>query len=338
MDFTKLAPRFADHPTVLNWLMFKSALYNADSTILSYSYVLSDYLAHCAQEQIDYIHATSQDVVGYFRALTDRPIIRNNRPLQRQLSDGSRKHRLAVLRLYYLYLKEESIRTTIPIRHGFSAKRKRGLSCAGELPVKQHISWIPDGEQWGRILDVMQTESLRNQLMLSLAFECALRRAELCALRISDVARGSGGNMVYIRAETTKTKRARRVYYSEGTKHLLQQYLNLYHYGAQGSDKALFISESKRNRGQGISVWTWASVIKRVAQRTRLPQLKTHTMRHLGITVFASKGWESPYVSLYAGHQHPSSTGIYLHPLPDATQHSIEQALVRLAQRNEVQQ
>ncbi|MGI4734866.1 MAG: tyrosine-type recombinase/integrase [Janthinobacterium lividum] len=346
MDFTKIAPRFADYPRALNWLMLKSSVFgNSDSTIMSYSYVLSDYLAYCAQHQIDYLKATSLELAGYFHALTNRPIIRKNRPLPRQLSDGSRKHRLAVLRLFYLHLeeekehlKEENKSPAVPIWHGFSAKRKRGFSGGGELPVKQHVAWIPDREQWGRVLDAMQTEPLRNQLMLCLAFECALRRAELCALRVSDIAQGSGENMVYVRAETTKTKRARRLYYSDGTKRLLQQYLNLHHRDAQRADEALFVSESKRNRGQGISVFTWASVVKRIAHRTRLPHLTTHTMRHLGISVFASKGWDSPYVSMFAGHQSPSSTRIYLHPLPDAMHHSIEQALGRRAPRNESSQ
>lgn len=336
MDFDKLDSRFADYPVALDWLISKKLDNdNTDSTVITYSYVLSDYLAYCAEYQVDYVHATPQQVAAYFHALTNRPIVRRNRPLPRQLSDGSRKLRLAVLRLFYYYLQQNGDRKDVPIRHGFSAKRKRGFSSGNELPVRQHVAWIPDSGQWRRIVAAMKTEPLRNQLMLCLAYECALRRAELCALRVSDVAQGSDENMVYVRAETTKTKRARQLYYSDGTKRLLQQYLDLRHRDVHRADEPLFVSESKRNRGQGISAFTWASVIKRIAHRTRLPQLKTHTLRHLSITTFASKGWSSPYVSLFAGHQSPSSTRIYLHPTPDAMYHSFEQALGQRALRNE---
>ena len=327
-------PRFADHPTVLDWLMLKSDFGNADNTIVSYSYVLSDYLAYCAEHQIDHLQATPQHLAGYFRALTNRPIKRKGQVIQRQLSNSSRKHRLSVLLLYYIYLKEQGIRGNIPIPHGFSAKRRHVPNHHGELPVKHTAAWIPDREQWERILRAMQSESLRNQLMLSLAFECSLRRAELCALQVRDVMWGSGGNMLCLRAETTKTKSARRVYFSEGTKRLLLQYLNIHHAGNRGTDAALFVSESKRNRGDAITVWAWVHVVKGIAQRTRLPRLTTHTMRHLGISAFAAKGWHGPYVSLYAGHKNQSTTALYTHPWPDSAQHSIEQAVVRLTASN----
>jgi integrase/recombinase XerD len=343
MEFTKLALRFADYPAALNWLMSKSSVSgNADNTIISYSYVLSDYLAYCARHQIDYLEATPQQMVEYFHALTNRPIRRQNRLLPRQLSDSSRKHRLAVLRLFYLHLEEENKhsednkpRPAFPIQHGFSAKRKRSFHGGDELPVRQHVAWIPDDEQWDLILEAMETEPLRNQLMFCLAYECALRRAELCALRVSDVAHGSGQNMVHVRAETTKTKRARQLYYSETTKCLLQEYLDLHHRDAHRADEPLFVSESKRNRGQGITVFTWVNVVRRLAYRTRLPQLKPHTLRHLAITRFAAQGWESPYVSLFAGHQSPSSTRHYLHALPNAMYHTIGQAIGGLALPNE---
>jgi integrase/recombinase XerD len=343
MEFTKLALRFADYPAALNWLMLKSSVCgNADNTIISYSYVLSDYLTYCAQHQIDYLEATPQQVVEYFHALTNRPIRRQNRLLPRQLSDGSRRHRLAVLRLFYRHLEEENKhskenkpRTVFPIPYGFSAKRKRSFPSGTELPVRQHAAWIPDDEQWNRILETIETEPLRNQLMLGLAYECALRRAELCALRVSDVARGSGQNMVHVRAETTKTKRARQLYYSEAIKCLLQEYLDLHHRDAHRADEPLFVSESIRNRGQGITVFTWVNVVRRIARRTGLLQLKPHTLRHLAITRFAAQGWESHYVSLFAGHQSPSSTLHYLHALPDAMYHTIGQAIGYRALPNE---
>jgi integrase/recombinase XerD len=282
MDFTELVLRFDAYPDVLNWLIAKTETVRADSTIIAYSNILSDYLAYCTQRQIDYIQATSQQVADYFDSLTNRPITRNNRLLQQQLSDSSRKFRLAVLRNFFLYLQEEGIRhTATPIRHSFSAQRKQELIEDDQLPVKSHNSWMPDSEQWGRILHGIQAEPLRNQVMFYLAFECSLSRKELCELRVNDVARGIKKNAVFIRAETTKELRAKREQYSDNTKLLLQQYLDLREQGPHQDNEALFISESKRNKGQGISEFTWGAVVKGIADRTGLHQLTSHTLLRL---------------------------------------------------------
>ncbi|WP_330447935.1 tyrosine-type recombinase/integrase (plasmid) [Paracoccus marcusii] len=39
----------------------------------------------------------------------------------------------------------------------------------------------------GAILKTARTEPIRNRLMLALAYDCALRREELCALETSDL-------------------------------------------------------------------------------------------------------------------------------------------------------
>jgi putative ABC transport system permease protein len=47
--------------------------------------------------------------------------------------------------------------------------------------------WIPTDEQWRQLLAAAQSESLRNRVMLALAYDAALRREELCSLAISDI-------------------------------------------------------------------------------------------------------------------------------------------------------
>jgi integrase/recombinase XerD len=52
--------------------------------------------------------------------------------------------------------------------------------------------WIPGEAQWLDVLAVFRAESIRNRLMLALAYDAALRREELCSLRT----RQSAGMMV----------------------------------------------------------------------------------------------------------------------------------------------
>jgi hypothetical protein len=49
------------------------------------------------------------------------------------------------------------------------------------------LPWIPSELQWQQILRSFASESIRNRLMLALAYDSALRREELCSLRTDDL-------------------------------------------------------------------------------------------------------------------------------------------------------
>jgi integrase/recombinase XerD len=89
-----------------------------------------------------------------------------------------------------------------------------------------------------------------------------------------------------VRAETTKNRRARVVPYSAATGILLQAYLA--HRRAPSPARGLlFLSESRRNRTQPITLWTWSKVIRALAVRAVLSRFSTHTPRHLCLTDLA---------------------------------------------------
>ena len=54
----------------------------------------------------------------------------------------------------------------------------------------------------------------------------------------------------------------------------------------------LFLSESRRNYGQPVTLWTWSKVIRRIAVSAGVPRFSTHTTRHLCLTDLARMGWE----------------------------------------------
>jgi integrase len=67
------------------------------------------------------------------------------------------------------------------------------------------LPWIPTDAQWRAILEVTAGESLRNRLMLALAYDAALRREELCLLRADDL--DPAHRTITVRAETTRGAR-----------------------------------------------------------------------------------------------------------------------------------
>lgn len=160
------------------------------------------------------------------------------------------------------------------------------------------------------MLEAFQLEPVRNRVMLALAYDAALRREELCALRTDDL--DPAHRTLRVRAETTKTRRERVVPYSAPTGVLLGQYLR--HRGAISRARGpLFLSESRRNHAQPLTLWTWSKVVRRLALAAEVPRFSTHTTRHLCLTDLARMGWEIHAIASFAGHRSTESTMRYIH-------------------------
>lgn len=207
---------------------------------------------------------------------------------------------------------EEGLRATNPVARGrrgaLDGRQHRGER--GLLPVHRMLPWIPSETQWGAILKTARTEPIRNRLMLALAYDCALRREELCALETSDL--DPSHRLVTIRAETTMTKTGRVVPYSAVTGELLAAYLPERRTLSRAKGP-LFLSTSPRNRAMPVSKWTWSKVVHALGSRAGEPKLGTHTMRHLCLTDLARVGWDIHEIARFAGHRSIQSTLLYIH-------------------------
>jgi integrase len=222
------------------------------------------------------------------------------------------QQRLTVVRLFYDYLMEEGLRANNPVGRGrytpgtaFGGARERGL-----LPRFRKLPWIPSDDQWQAVLVVAQSEPLRNQLMLNLAYDGALRREELCSLEAADIEPAHRG--IRVRAEVTKGRTERHVRYSEETGQLLAGYL-VQRRALGRRHRQLFLSESRRNAGAPISIWTWSKAIAGIAERAQLPQFTTHTPRHLRLTDLARAEMGIHEIAAYAGHRSIQTTLLYIH-------------------------
>ncbi|MGW1784866.1 tyrosine-type recombinase/integrase [Streptomyces sp. NPDC002143] len=75
----------------------------------------------------------------------------------------------------------------------------------------------------------------------------------------------------------------------------------------------LFLSESRRNHAQPLSLWTWSKMVRRLALASGVERSSTHTTRHLCLTDLARMGWELHAIASFAGHRHTDSTLQYIH-------------------------
>lgn len=228
------------------------------------------------------------------------------------LSNATLQQRLVALRLFYDYLMEEGIRESNPVGRGrytpgkaYGRARERGL-----LPHFTRLPWIPNDEEWHAVLSAARSETIRNKIMLALAYDAALRREELCLLRTGDL--DPAHRTLRVRAETTKNRRARMVPYSSTTGVLLQAYLARRR-ELSAARGPLFLSESRRNLAEPITAWTWSKAVRGIAVRAGVPQFTTHTLRHLCLTDLARSGWDLHAIASFAGHRSTSTTLQYIH-------------------------
>jgi integrase/recombinase XerD len=308
-------PRVAHSPRTREWLTFEANLGLASSTIEAYGRALEDYLTFTGRTGIEPDSASRQDIALYVRDLFLRPSPRvadGGQDRSSGLSNATMQQRLTAVRLYYDFLVEEGIRATNPVGRGrYSANRTvTPPGQRGFLPRYRRLPWIPNKDQWWSILRVACGERLRNRLMLAIGYDAALRREELCALETGDV--DPSARLIRVRAEVTKNRQERIVPYSVSTSVLFASYLrdrrNL-----NKSRGPLFLSESPRNQGLPVSIWTWSKVIEGISNRAELPRFTTHTLRHLCLTDLAHAGWDIHEIAKFAGHRSLQTTLLYIH-------------------------
>ena len=232
----------------------------------------------------------------------DSGINRRNRRTVIGLSPATLRRRISTIRQFYDYLVGEGVCKRNPTRTDTNGIKKL-------IPALTDFPWIPTGEQWDRIVAIVAQRSLRDRTMFAIQYDGGLRKEELCSLRLSDI--DHAAKTIHIRAETTKNRRARTVPYSDATASVLiryQQSLPL----SISDDETFFRSNSTRNAGVPITIHTWTKVIAVIAHDAGLPQLHSHTLRHLCLTDLARSGWDIIHIRNFAGHRSVRTTESYI--------------------------
>ena len=308
-------PVLGRHERAAEWLGIWVDLGRAPRTIDAYARGLAEYLDLCEREEIDPVAANRAHVAVYVRELCSRPSRRGGNVVSVDsgsgLANATILQRLVPVRLFYDFLMEEGLRQSNPVGRGrYSPGRMRGSRQRGLVPRLTKLPWIPTEQEWLEILAVATREPIRNRLMLALAYDAALRREELCSLRTDDL--DPARRLLRVRAETTKNHLERIVPYSAPTGVLLSAYL-VHRATISRARGPLFLSESRRNRAQPLTLWTWSKVVHRIALDADVPQFSTHTTRHLCLTDLARMGWELHAIATFAGHRSTESTLRYIH-------------------------
>src|SRR5690606_10299399 len=128
----------------------------ARNTLDAYARGLDDYLRVCHQHDVQAHSASQAEIALYVNDMATR-----ERPDGKTgLANATMQQRLTAVRLFYDYLIETGIRDKNPVGRGkyvpgraFAGARDRGL-----IPHYRKLPWIPNADEWHRILLVVRTE------------------------------------------------------------------------------------------------------------------------------------------------------------------------------------
>ncbi|MDP4504024.1 tyrosine-type recombinase/integrase [Nonomuraea turcica] len=308
-------PVLGRYDKAAEWLGIWVDLGRAPRTIDAYARGITEYLEVCERDGVDPVTANKANVAVFVRELATRPNRHGAKLVSLDsgtgLSNATIQQRLVPVRLFYDFLIEEGLRESNPVGRGkYTPGRRFGGQQRGLVPRLSKLPWIPDEQQWMRVLQVARGKGIRNRLMLALAYDAALRREELCSLRTDDL--DPAHRTLRVRAETTKNRLERVVPYSAATGALMTSYL-AHRATISRARGPLFLSESRRNHAQPLSLWTWSKVVRGLALEAGVPQFSTHTTRDLCLTDLARMGWELHAIATFAGHRSTESTLAYIH-------------------------
>jgi len=276
-----------------SWLTLQSHRGLAANSLDAYSRALERYLAFLVAHQLYAQEVTRGDIGIYLAGLQGNVV---------HLSNATIQQLLTVVRLFHAYLMEEGIRANNP-----AAQRDGGRAMIARFT---RLPWIPNEEDWQSILAAARSESIRNRVMLAFAYDAGLRREELCGLRTDDL--DPSRRTLRVRAENAKGRRERIVPYSATAGELLLRYLQ--HRQVMGRKRGpLFLSESRRNYTEPISIWSWSKIVLQLARRAQIERFTTHTLRHLCLTDLARAGWDIHEIAAFAGHRSVQTTLLYIH-------------------------
>jgi integrase/recombinase XerD len=326
----ELYPLVAASERGRHWLQLQRYLQLAPKTIDAYGRSLNDFLDFCQRSGVIPEAITREQVTLYVHDLAHRPNPKGAKVLSiengRGLSNSTMQQRITVLRLFCDSLVEQHLRLDNPVGRGHYVPGKAfgGVRDRRLLPHYHKLPWLPSDEQWQTLLQSLKGEFLRNQVMMLLAYDGALRREELVTLEMRDF--DFAYRQIRVRAERAKNGRERVVGYGEVTSRFLQAYLRR-RKALSATRGPLFLSESHRNASHPLALVSWSKIVQKLALGVGLPQFTTHTPRHLRLTHMARAHMDLHQIATYAGHSSLQTTMLYIHvsgvELTDAVSRSL---------------
>ena len=161
-------------------------------------------------------------------------------------------------------------------------------------------------------IDRSTVEGLRNYAVMALMTTGGLRTVEITRANIEDLRNVGGVSVLYIQGKGRSDK-TEFIKLTPKVEQAIRAYLKAR--GQVAINAPLFASESKRNRGQGLTTRTISSIAKAamIEAGFNSSRLTAHSLRHTAVTLALLAGQELAEVQHFARHNNISTTQIYAH-------------------------
>lgn len=152
----------------------------------------------------------------------------------------------------------------------------------------------------------------RDKAMIMLIATCGLRTIEVVRADIGDIHNVGGVMVLDIQGKGHASKDA-FVKLSEPVMKAIQEYLS--ERGNVKVNEPLFVSESRRNKGQRLTTRTISGICKNAMKKAGYdsPRLSAHSLRHSAATLSLLAGMDITEVSAFMRHSSIGITMIYAH-------------------------
>ena len=212
---------------------------------------------------------------------------------------------LSALKRFFTWTENEKIYPNIAA--GVKApKISKGhkKDCFSGVQVKSILSGI----------DRSTVEGLRNYAVMALMSCGGLRTVEITRANVEDLRVINGVTVLFIQGKG-KTDKADFIKLPPQVEEAVRNYLNAR--GQVAMNAPLFASESKRNRGQGLTTRTISGIAKNAMINAGFNsnRLTAHSLRHTAITLSIMAGANLADVQAFARHSSINTTMIYNHAI-----------------------
>ena len=235
---------------------------------------------------------TSQTVIDFKRALTDTGRKSSTVAIY-----------LAALRLFFTWTASENLFPNIAT--GIKApKLNRGhkKDCFSASQLKGIL----------RSIDRSDREGMRNYAIMALMATGGLRTIEISRAKIEDLRTVGGVPVLFVQGKG-RTDKADFVKVPAKVEEAIRQYLKMR--GKVDATEALFVSESRRNRGECLTTRSISRLCKLAMKNAGFDssRLTAHSLRHSAVTLALLKGADITEAQAFARHSSMDTTQIYNH-------------------------
>ncbi len=339
---------------IVHYLKYLDRVGSARQTLRSYAAALRQYWEFLLQEHLDWQHITLDDLsrfVLWLKLPSSSLKVLPVHPVEQARSNRTINHTLTVVRGFYDYhwrMEEVSTnlkdRTTtfLPAR----ARRYKGFLhhiTKGSPVAKNILKQKEEKRQRPKTITKDQVQELlnacanaRDQLLVRLLYETAMRVGESLALFVEDV--DVAENRIHIRdrgelpngAEIKTIHASRSIDVSSDLIDEIVAYVGRAH-SAEVETNHLFIKLHGERSGQPLTYADVDSLFRRLRQKTGI-DVTPHILRHTMLTMLAELGWQPELLQERAGHASFQQTyQTYVHPSKEALRTAWEQTQARVS-------